>query len=100
MKWDKKEMGNQYAHSAIGRGITVLSLIIIGGHAKSIVKNPLLALYIVAGIAVIAFCIKVIQYTMCDNRELKLADRIRDWLFYVVESILLLAVFYWGAMAG
>lgn len=103
MRWDKSEMGNQYGHSAVARGISVLLLALIFwivGNPVFTSMYPFISLIIFGVVGVSAFLIELIQFIFFDNFDAKLPDRIRDWSFYVVESVFVLTVFYYGIQVG
>lgn len=103
MRWDKSEMGNQYAHSAIGRLVScflLLTIYLVVGLPVFWNVYFLISGIIIGVVGLSAFIVELIQFIFFDNFDAKLPDRIRDWSFYVVESVFVLTVFYYGIQVG
>jgi len=76
MKWDIKELFNQFLHLETGFFLTYWVK-----YAFNILDYRLLFVGLTVGLLV-----EVYQYFYQDNRELHLPDRIRDDFFYIIGS--------------
>jgi len=77
--WDLNEIKNQLIHVIVG----AIAFLFFNWLINSIILSLLLVL-------LMAIIIETTQYFFFDNRRLKLPDRVRDIIFYILGALFIL----------
>jgi len=91
MKWDINEIGNQTVHFLVGYLFAmIISFIAVYFYGLRIFYEQLsiLSVVVISASVIIAIIVELYQYFCPDKKDLKLPDRIRDGIFYVIGSII------------